>query len=147
MKKRITAAVSILVLLVTLAAVFVYGFPERFFVSGSVDSIASIEVNLKRDDRTAIVTARDDIEAFYQALGQSSGLKMNMFVAHSEGLHSDPVYTLEVFYQNGSSVYFTTSEGGNGIYRFFDENHRGGGDKGYIYVRNTALYDWVKSVV
>ena len=144
MKKRIPVLVGVLLAFLEFAVVMVWGFPERFFVSGSADSVKSIHLTWGRSQFT--VTESQDIDAFFEALSQTSKFRANPFPHHEEGLHSDPVYTLKIVYQNGTTEYITTQEGGEYIFRRLNSktDH---GDRGYISAYNEALYEWAKDVV
>ena len=144
MSKRLIALLGTAVVILGFAVVMLYGFPERFFVSGNGDSIKSIQVSWGRSRCT--VTDAQDIESFFDALTQTSGFRANLFPHHEEGLYSNPVYTLEITYHNGKTEYITTQEGGKYIYRHLGTktDH---GDKGYISAYNEALRKWAQDVV
>ncbi len=147
MNKRMIALLGVLVVLLAFAAVMVYGFPERLFVSGSAESIKSVKVSWDfRSRYTVTVTDPQDIDGFFEALAQTSKLRANPFPHHEEGLHSNPVYTLEITYQNGNTEFITTQEGGKHIYRRLNTktDH---GDRGYISAYNEALREWAQDIV
>ncbi len=149
MKKRWIVATLIAVVLAVGSLSLLFGvFPEKVLIPKNADAVESIEVDWRfRGKQKATVTDRADIDAFFDALQESSDFHYNAIVTHSEGLYSEPVYTLEVFYKNGKTVYLTTGEGGEHVYRFLDPTHRGGGDKSYVSVYTPALREWAESMM
>ncbi len=144
MKKRWWLVLAALLLaVIAFFVVLVYGFPERFFVSGSVNTIASVE--LERRDRTFLLTEKDDIQEFYDALRDTTRFRC-VWIADGDSLTSDPKYTLTVTYTNGKSVYIKTSEVGSFIYKYIDPQAKKG-DHSYICAYNETLYEWAKSMV
>jgi len=92
-----------------------------------------------------VVTDREDIASFSEALSRTTKLRFNPFPHHMEGLYSDPVYTLKIAYKNGQTQLITTQEGGQSIYRRLNSvtDH---GDRGYISARNETLREWVEAI-
>lgn len=142
MKRWMIAGLSVLVACAAFAAILVYVFPERFFVTGSVDSIAS--VRLERRDKTFLLTEKDDIREFYDALRDTTRFRC-VWIVDNDSLTSDPKYTLTVTYTNGKSVHIKTSEVGSFIYKYIDPQAKKG-DRSYICAYNETLYEWAKSV-
>ncbi len=147
MNKRILALLGAFVAGIACLFVMVYGFSERFFVTGSFDSVTSVTVSWGSDGlNTVTVTDPQEIDRFFEALTHTSKLRFNPYPQHEQGLHADPVYSLAITYHNGDMESITTQEGGKRIYRRL--NTKGDhGDSGYISAYNEELFEWAKAIV